>query len=363
MKKIDSYILKKYLTTFFFCLLLFTAVVVVVDISEKTDDFVRLKMSAWKVFTDYYLGFIPHIDAMLFPLFVFISVIFFTAKMADRSEVIAILSSGVSYRRFLRPYWMGSIFLAVILWFGYQYTLPKANAIWGNFLAKNIDPNAGDPDKKADKTNIYFRIDSNSYLGLHSYDTVARSGSDVFVQRFSNNKLIYDLNANYFSWDTATNKWKLERVTERYLNGDSERIVRSVTKLVNYNFRPQELRGDEYFKDRLTTTELNNYIAKEKLRGSEMINSLLVERYNRDAIPVSVIILTLIAAVLSSRKIRGGSGFYLGIGFVISVMYILCSRLSIVFAEKGNFTPILAAWTPNLIFGALAFYLYKKAPK
>jgi len=363
MKKIDSYILKKYLTTFFFCLLLFTAVVVVVDISEKTDDFVRLKMSAWKVFTDYYLGFIPHIDAMLFPLFVFISVIFFTAKMADRSEVIAILSSGVSYRRFLLPYWIGSIFLATILWFGYQYTLPKANAIWGNFLAKNIDSNAHDPDHNSDKYNIYFRIDSNSYAAIKHYDTIARSGEYFAVQKFEHNKLVYDMNANYFSWDTTSKKWKLLIVKERYLTGDKERIVRSPQLLINYNFKPQELRGDEYFKDRLTTAELNNYIAAEKMRGSEMINSLLVERYSRDAIPVSVIILTLIAAVLSSRKIRGGSGFYLGVGFIISVLYILCSRLSIVFAEKGNFTPILAAWTPNIIFGLLAYYLYRKAPK
>src|SRR2546425_8385072 len=141
MKKIDSYILKKYLTTFLYCLLLFTLMVVVIDISEKTDDFVKSKLSVWRIISDYYLGFIPRIDAMLFPLFVFIAVIFFTARMADRSEVIAIISSGVSFRRFLFPYWIGGIILTSILWLGYQFVLPKANAIWGTFEAKYVDVN------------------------------------------------------------------------------------------------------------------------------------------------------------------------------------------------------------------------------
>src|SRR5882724_8959404 len=143
IKKIDRYILQKYLSTFFFCLLLMTAIVVVVDVSEKTDDFVKSKLPAGKIITDYYFGFIPRIDAMLFPLFAFIAVIFFTSKMATRSEVIAILSSGVSFRRFLLPFFAGGLILAALLWFGYQYVVPKANKKWGDFEAKYIDPNFG----------------------------------------------------------------------------------------------------------------------------------------------------------------------------------------------------------------------------
>ena len=363
MKKIDSYILKKFLTTFFFCLLLFTSIVVVIDISEKADDFARIKLSVWQITTQYYLGFVPHIDAMLFPLFVFISVIFFTSKMAERSEVIAILSIGVSFRRFLFPYWLGSIFLASILWVGYQYALPEANAIWGSFQTKYIDSNAGDASTKMERQNIYFRIDSSSYAGLKSYDTTTKYGYNFFIEKFANNQMKYDLRASDISWDTSARKWRLSRAVEHYFVGDKENIKRSQTLLINYNFKPQDLRGDEYFKDRLPTPELNAYIEKEKLRGSEMISTLMVERYSRDAIPASVVILTIIAAVLSSRKIRGGSGFHLGIGVIISVLYILCSRFSNVFAEKGNFTPLIAAWTPNVIFGLLAFYLYQKAPK
>ena len=365
MKKIDRYILSKYLTTFFFCLILFTVIVVVVDISEKTDNFVKSKLPVSKIFTDYYLGFIPRIDAMLFPLFVFISVIFFTSKMAGRSEIIAILSSGVSYRRLLLPYIVGGVFLSAVLWMGYQYVVPKANQIWGNFEARYIDGPATviNNNNSNIKQKLYFKMDSNTYVGIGSYDTILKTGNELFVQRFLNNKLVYNLRAGQFKWDSASRKWKLLNPVERRLDSISERINKSTELLMNYNFKPRDLRKDDYFKDQLPTPELDDFIRLERLRGSEMLNTLLVERYNRDAIPVSVLILTIIGAVLASRKIRGGSGLHLAIGVIISVLYILFSRFSIVFATKGNFTPFLAAWTPNIIFGILAFYLYKKAPK
>ncbi|HMC99114.1 MAG TPA: LptF/LptG family permease [Ferruginibacter sp.] len=364
MKKLDRYILSKYLTTFFFCLLLFTAIVVVVDISEKTDDFVKSKLPAWRIVTDYYFGFIPRIDAMLFPLFVFISVIFFTSKMATRSEVISILASAISFRRFMVPYVVGGLFLSVLLWFGYHSVVPKANKKWGDFEARYTDPNFG-PNQvdKSKKTKIYFRIDSTTYVGIRTYDTVAKTGNYFFVQRFAHNRLVYDLRAESFLWDSAGRQWKLQNVAERYIDSISERFSRTPALIRNYNFQPRDLRRDEYLKDQLPTPELDEFIKQERLRGSEMLPTLLVERYNRDAIPVSVLILTIIGAVLASRKIRGGSGFHLAIGVVISVTYILFSRFSVVFATKGNFTPFIAAWTPNVIFGILAIYLYYRAPK
>lgn len=363
-KKIDRYIISKYLTTFFFCLLLMTAIVVVVDISEKTDDFVKSKLPAWRIITDYYFGFIPRIDAMLFPLFVFIAVIFFTSKMATRSEVVAILSSGVSFRRFLRPYFVGGIFLAVLLWFGYQYVVPQANKKWGDFEAKYIDPNFGSTNgNNTYKQHLYFRNDSNTYVGIRGYDTISKTGNGLFVQRFANNKLTYNLRADNFNWDTAARKWKLDNVMERNITGITELVKHSPTLLISYNFKPVDLRKDEYLKDQMQTPALNQFIKQEKIRGSEGLSALLVERYNRDAIPVSVLILTIIGAVLASRKVRGGSGLHLALGVIISVTYILFSRFSIVFATKGSFTPFLAACTPNILFGLLAFYLYKKAPK
>ncbi|MEI7736648.1 MAG: LptF/LptG family permease [Ferruginibacter sp.] len=363
-KKIDRYIISKYLTTFFFCILLMTVVVVVVDISEHTDDFVKSKLPASKIITDFYFGFIPRIDAMLFPLFVFISVIFFTSKMASRSEVVAILSSGVSFKRFLLPYVIGGLFLTMILWLGYQYVVPRANKKWGDFESKYIDPNFGNNGGSTTyKQHLYFKNDSNTYIGIRGYDTISRIGTGFFVQRFSKNKLLYNLRADNFSWDTATKKWKLDNVMERKLNGITETVTNHPSLQMTYNFKPIDLRRDEYLKDQMSTPALNQFIKIEKIRGSEGLNTLLVERYNRDAIPVSVLILTLIGAILASRKVRGGSGLHLALGVVISVLYILFSRFTIVFATKGSLTPFLAAWTPNFFFGLLAFYLYKKAPK
>lgn len=364
MKKIDRYILSKYLTTFFYCLILFTAIVVVVDISEKTDDFVKSKLPVGRIITDYYFGFIPRIDAMLFPLFVFISVIFFTSKMASRSEVIAILSSGVSFRRFMMPYVVGGAFLSALLWFGYRYVVPLANRKWGDFEAKYIDPNFGNNNGNSTyRQRFYFRVDSFSYAGIRGYDTVSRTGNGFFVQRFSGNRLTYNLRAESFNWDTASRKWKLTNVVERDVDSLTERVRMSPSLLMNYNFKPTDLRVDEYLKDQLPTPQLDEYIKQQRMRGSEMLSTLLVERYNRDAIPVSVLILTIIGVVLASRRIRGGSGAHLAAGVLISVAYILFSRFSVVFATKGSFTPFLASWTPNFVFGLLAFYLYRRAPK
>ena len=339
-----------------------TLVVVVIDISEKTDDFVKSKLPAWKIFIDYYGGFIPRIDALLFPLFVFIAVIFFTSKMAERTEIVAILSSGVSFRRFLLPYWVGGIFLALLLWGGYHRVLPKANMQWSNFEAKYI-PSSLDYASGFSARNYYFRIDSNSYAGIRYFDTSSKSGGNFFIQKFINNQLVYNLRSNVIAWDTAQKKWKLTGVMDRTLSGDREIVKHIPTLMMQYNFKPRDLRKDEFLKDRLSTTELNELIQLEKLRGTEGISALLVERYNRDAIPVSVIILTLIGAILSSKKVRGGSGFHLAIGVLLSVLYILFSRFSLVFATKGNFPALLAAWIPNIAFAILTYYFYRRAAR
>ncbi len=362
MKILDKYILTKYLTTFFFCILLFTAIVVVVDISEKTDNFAKSKLSAYQIMTDYYFGFIPRIDALLFPLFVFISVIFFTSKMAGRSEVIAILSSGVSYHRFIRPFLVGGIILSAILWFGYQYVVPKANKKWGDFEKRYIDPSSPDGlNNTTYKQNIYFKLDQSSYVGIRGYDTISKTGNGFFIQRFGDNKLQYNLRASNFNWDTLAKKWKLTDVTERTLNDINETVVKSPARLMNFNFKPIDLGKDDYLKDQMSTPELNAFIKMEKIRESDTVNSLLVERYNRDAIPASVVILTIIGTVLASRKVRGGSGAHIALGVVLSMTYILFSRVSVVFATKGSFTPLLAAWLPNIIFGVLAIILYRRA--
>ncbi len=364
MKRIDRYILSRYLITFFFCILLFTLIAVVIDASEKTEDFSRSGLSFTQLVTDYYFGFIPRIDAMLFPLFVFISVIFFTSRMAGRTEIIAILSSGVSFRRFLLPYWIGGFFLAGLLWLANQYVVPVANRKWADFEKKYVDVNmAPNPQNTTYKQHIYFRVDSASYANIKGYDTISRSGSNLSISSFKDGKMTYNLRAMSFRWDTASNKWQLNNVVERRFKDIREEVTYSAMRIMNYSFKPIDLRRDTYLKDQMTTPELDAFIELEKMRGSEMLGTLLMERYNRDAVPVSVLILTLIGAILSSRKVRGGSGFHLALGVLISVGYILFSRFTHVFASKSDLPPLLAAWTPNLLFGLLALYLYQKAPK
>lgn len=360
MKTLDWYILKKYFVTFLFFLLALTVIAVIIDISEKTTDFSKSKLPAMKIFTDYYLGFIPRIDAMLFPLFVFLSVIFFTSVMAGRSEIIAILGNGISFPRFLRPYFIGGILLSAFLWWVNQSILPKANAKYASFSAKYIDDIYR---HQSFLNNYYFRLDSFSYAGIRYYDTISKAGNNFFVQTFKNNQLVYNLRAQNITWDTATNKWRLSEVIERSINGINETVTRQPDKQMTYNFKPLDLQRDEYMKDKLPTKELNEFIKLEKLRGSEIVNTLMLEKSTRDAGPPAVLILTMIGAVIASKKTRGGSGVHLFAGIVISILYILVGRFASVFAMKGNFDPILAAWIPNIIFAIIAYILYLRAPK
>ncbi|HYK43559.1 MAG TPA: LptF/LptG family permease [Parafilimonas sp.] len=364
MKKLDWYILKKFLVTFFFCVFLFTIIAVVIDVSEKTDDFVKAGLSFKDIVNKYYLGFIPYIDALLFPLFVFIAVIFFTSKMALRSEIIAILASGTTYGRMLRPYWLGGILLALLLLFASSFVIPKANAKRTDFEAKYIKVNSSyDPLVNRPSRNMYFRIDSFTYAGIRNYDTTTKYGGPFFMHRINDNQLTYNLRAESLQWDTASRKWKLNNVVERTINGLHETVKREKLLLFNFNFKPADLNQDEYAKDKLNTPQLHHYIADQQLRGTEGLNTLEVEEYRRFATPFSVLVLTMIGAVVASRKVRGGSGAHLAIGFVTAAIFILMDRFSTIFSTKSSFPPLIAAWLPNLIFTFVAIYFYRKAPK
>jgi lipopolysaccharide export system permease protein len=300
--------------------------------------------------------------ALLFPLFVFIAVIFFTSKMAGRSEIIAILASGTSFNRFLRPFLLTGFVLASTLWLATRYVIPKANAIFSAFQANYVDANSSYNPLVAHKSNLYLQIDKDRYIGVN-YDTAAKRGSNFFLQRVKGNQIDYNLRAETIRWDTATKKWILDNVVERWLNGLNEKVTLTNTMSMNFNFKPFDLNRDEYAKDKLITPELDKFIKLEEQRGVEGLNSLKVERYRRDATPASVILLTLIGAVVASKRARGGSGVHLAIGFITGALYILTDRFSTIFSTKGNFPPMIAAWTPNIIFLLVAVWFYKRAPK
>ena len=363
MKKIDWYILKKFLTTFFFAIFLFSIIAVVVDVSEKTDDFVKSQLGLKRVLTEYYAGFIPHIVALLFPLFVFIAVIFFTSKMAGKSEIIAILASGTSYSRWLRPYWIGGIILAAMLWFANQYVVPRANRVRGAFEARYIDGNNSYNSLVAPPSNIYLRVDSFTFAGIYTYDTALKRGGPIFLYKVEGNKVVLNSRADVILWDTAGQKWKLESLVERKLNPLNEQVTIELSRVMNFNFKPYDLSRDKYTKDKLTSPELDRFIRLEELRGSEGLNELKVERYRRDATCVTVLLLTLIGAIVAGRKVRGGSGVHLAVGFVVAALFIITDRFSTIFSTKGNLPPLLAAWIPNIIFVFVVVYLYRKAPK
>jgi lipopolysaccharide export system permease protein len=363
LKLIDVYILKKFLGTFVFTLLVITAIAVVIDSSEKADDFVKSGLSAWQLVTHYFIGFVPFIMSMIFPLMVFIAVIYFSSKMAGRSEFIAILAGGVRYNRMLRPYLIGSIFLSVIFWLASQYWVPRANEIRTDFQAVYVDRNSSYNSDPYRNNNYYLRVDANTFVGFRYYDTLNKAASNFFMQKLTGNKVSYNVRAETIRWDAAKKDWKLTNVVTRTIDGVKEDLKKLDSMHVNLNVAPKELRRDDYLKDKLTTPELHQFIHMEELRGSEGVNTFKVELYHRDATPFSVIIMAMIGAIISSRKIRGGSGLHLALGIVMAAIFVVMDKFALTFSTKGNFPPMLAAWLPNIIFMGVAGIIYVKTPK
>ena len=297
---------------------------------------------------------------------VFIAVIYVTSKMADRSEIVAMLAGGIRFNRMLRPYLIGSILLSSFFWYTTQYLIPKANVLRGDFQAKYIDSKSSyEIGQYLNKgSNYYIRIDNNTYAGLRNYDTSSKIAyGGFFMETLNGTKVVYNLRADYLKWDTATKKWRLENAVERKLDGTTETMKRYPFMNIRLNVKPNEIRPDKYLKDKMTTSQLKSFIHQEQLRGTEGLNEYKVERYRRTATPVSVIILTIMGAVVASRKTRGGSGLHMALGITIASLFVVMDKFSVTFSIKGNLHPLLAAWTPNLIFTLVAILLYRKAPK
>lgn len=348
-------------------MLLFTAIAVAVDSSEKTEDFVKTGLSTGQIITQYYFGFVPFIWSLLFPLFVFIAVIFFTSRMATRSEIVAILASGISYNRFLRPFIAGGILLSVALWVGSRYLIPKTNSIKSRFQTAYIDRN--DPTKNRSFSNcyncFYLRVDADTYVGIKEWDTANKRSRTFFMEKIKNGKVFYNLRGEALKWDTTNkkDKWVVINAVERFVDSLKETIKEFPELIIKMNIKPDELRKDEYLKDKLTTPELSALINIEEQRGTEGLSTLKVEKYRRTATAITVLLLTIMGAVIASRKTRGGSGLHIALGIVIAALFILSDRFSTVFATKGDFPPLLAAWVPNIVFAFVAIWLYKKTPK
>jgi len=357
---IDRYIIGKFLGTFFYAILLLAVVIIIFDISEKIDDFIQKQAPLKAVIFDYYFNFLPFFINKFTALFTFISVIFFTSKMAGNTEIIAILNSGVSFKRLLRPYIFGAAFLSLFSFMLTNFVIPKTIHKMVDFEAKYV--------KKQNQTNslnLHMQLEPGTFVYVESFNNMSNEGYKFTLEKIAPGKgLVYKLEADALKWDTLKRKWSVSNFYERKLlpNG-SENIQKGVTRNITLNVKPEEFNIDADNVMYMNFFELRNFIQKEKIKGSSQVNRYLVEMYQRFAFPFAGIILTLIGVALSSRKVRGGTGLHLGFGIAITFTYILFLQVTTVFARFGEVPPLIAVWTPNVVFGVVALYLLWKAPK
>jgi lipopolysaccharide export system permease protein len=355
---LDSYITRKFLTTFFFAIGLIILIAIVFDISEKIDDFLEKEAPLRAIVFDYYLNFIPYFTNLFSPLFIFISVIFFTSKLASQTEIVAILASGVSFRRLLVPYIVVALGLGTLSFYLNGWVIPRANKTrlaFENTYIKN--------PYELKARNIHRQIRPGEFIYLESYNNIDRIGYRFTYEKVTDGRLVYKLNADRILWDSLANQWTMERYMTRTIDGMNEKLTSGDKLDTLLNFHPSEFGQRMNFVETMDMKELNEYIEAKKLRGAEGLQFDMVEKYRRTSYPFATVILTLIGVALSSRKVRGGIGLQIGLGILLSFTYIMFMQISTTFATNGNFPPLLAVWIPNIVFTAIAIWLIRIAPK
>jgi lipopolysaccharide export system permease protein len=358
MKKIDWYIIKKFLSTFFFTISLILLIVIIFDVSEKIDDFLRNDVALKDIIFKYYLNFIPYFTNLFSPLFIFISVIYFTSKMANNSEIIAILNSGMSFSRLLRPFVISAVILSMMSFVLGNFIIPHTNKGKIDFENKYIRKKQQKQFKK-----IHMQIKKNQYIYLESYNKSKDIGYKFTLENFKDNTLKSKLSANYIQFDTINNKWKIKDYFIRIYNDKNEDIIKGKELDTLINLKPTDFSKNTSLVETMGMKELNQFIKKEEIKGTAQITFHKIEKHKRIANPFSSIILTIIAVAIGARKIRGGSGIPLSIGVIISFSYILFMQVSTTFATNGNLLPAIAVWIPNIIFSLIAIIFIKLAPK
>jgi lipopolysaccharide export system permease protein len=359
-KLIDTYIIKKFLGTFFFCLVLILTIAVVFDFAEKIDNFME-RSAPWKaVVFDYYLNFIPYFATLFAPLFVFISVIFFTSRMAVNTEIIAILNSGMSFRRMMWPYFVSSLFIAIFIFYLTNFVIPHANLVRMDFEDKYYRSQG----RKLNVVNIHRQVSKNILVYMESFSPVYNRGRNFTIEKFNDKgKLLSKLSAPTAIWDTATHKWSALNYTIREIEGNQELISNGSKIDTTLILNPEDFSRDPGFVSTMTYRELDNYIKLLQLQGSDELNTFLIEKHRRFSSPFAVFILSLIGVSLSSRKVRGGIGMNIGIGLALSFSYILFMQFASQFSLKGDIAPMIAMWIPNILYLIIALVLYRLAPK
>jgi lipopolysaccharide export system permease protein len=355
-KTIDFYISKKFLGTFFYAIALILSIAVVFDVSENLDEFLSKDVPMKEIVLDYYMNFIPYFANLFSPLFTFIAVIYFTSKMAYNTEIIAILSSGVSYTRLMRPYMVSAFILAVFTFTLGNYIIPPATKTMNEFRMKNIDN-----VKMGVERDIHRQIEPGVYIYMRSY-TPNDVGNVFTMERFEGSKLIEKLTADNIRWDKDTEKWVINNYWKRTIFADYELLENGYRIDTTLNMKPDEFRVKKNEMETYKTPELIKEIKLMKTRGVNAIE-WEVEKHKRMATPFSTFILTIIGVGLASRKIKGGLGFHLGLGLALSFSYILFMQISTVFAISGSAPVLVSMWIPNILYSLIAFFVFRWAAK
>ncbi len=356
MKKIDWYILKKLLTTFVFVVALLELIICVIDFTEKNDDFIKNEVSMeliWK----YYLTFIPYIASLLTPITVFIATVFVTAKLAAKTEIIAILASGVSFKRLMLPYLIGAVMIGAASFYLNSYVIPEANKFRISFELEYLK----DPFYYSGK-HIHFKIGPEGYVYLYRYDNRREVGNIVTLERIKEEQLIEKITATQLQWDT-TGFWTLKNWQKRSILDSIEIIEEGKEMDTVLNLSPKDFENKDRHQETMTLTELNDYIALQQSRGADDVHLYQIEKYIRFMQPFTVVVLMFIGLIVSARKSRQGTGFQIALGFLIAFAFIITFILANAIAEAGSMNTILAVWIPNIVFSIVGLILYKTVPR
>lgn len=358
MKKIDRYIIKKYIGTFVVMLGLFVPISILVDLSQKIDKFKQYEVPSEEIF-GYYYDFIWFFGNLLFPIFLFLSVIWFTSKLANDTEVIAILSSGISFNRYLRPFVISASIIALFSFFTGIFVIPATSKSFNEFDFKYFNRN-----KKARQTdNLFKQIGASDIVYLSSYNHNRNLGYNFSYEHFEANELQYKISAQTIRWIEKDSIHRLSNFFMRTYIDDKE-IIESRPRLDTLlNFKLEDLSPVEYMAQTLNFFELNDFIRLERERGSSLINHHLLVRQKRWSLPVSAFILTMIGVSVASFKRRGGMGVNLALGIILAFIYIFFDKIFEVMVEKSGFIPWIAAWLPNILFGILSIILLQHAKR
>tara|TARA_E500000331_G_C17271251_1_gene719348 strand:- start:1261 stop:2337 length:1077 start_codon:yes stop_codon:yes gene_type:complete len=358
VKKLDWYIIKKFLSTFFFTISLILVIVIVFDISEKIDDFLDSEAPLEAIIFDYYLNFIPFFANLFSPLFIFISVIFFTSKMANNTEVIAILNSGMSFWRFLLPFMIVAILLASASFVLGNFVIPPANTTRIDFENKYIKNKF-----RFKRKDIHLQLQKGQYAYMESYNSTKDIAYKFALENIQDGQLQSKLNANYIIWDSTSGKWQVNKWQIREFLDEKEKLSKGGKLDTLINLKPSDFKTRLSKVETMNYFELNDYIKEEEIKGTANIVFHKIEMHKRIAFPFASIILTIIGVSVASRKTRGGIGLHLGAGLLISFSYILFMQISTTYATNGNLSAALAVWIPNIIYTILGGILLIKAPK